>query len=199
MTAIFYSYASDNEIKLPDLISQDWGHNLQFVCACKCPPSRQSRTLMSLNTTCRLDNGQIQIPKYELTRCWSAKILLVVTETKVCCVIVVRAQVICYLKMVWVVHSCFLATDPRLGRGERWIMEISGDKLGPGQTGPEWDETEMIRRNEWRGETIHWNTGLRVYGWWLAKNSVESFFLIKRKYLVFTASSFDCSSIFFGR
>ena len=101
------------------------------------------------------------------SRCWSEKILPFISTfwpggTKLwdCCESPEHK-----LKMVWVVHSCFLATDPCLA----WAAWASGELwkyLATSCAQPEWDEawrSEMIRRNEWTDHSLE--HGWRV--WWL--------------------------------
>ena len=71
-----------------------------------------------------------------------------------------------------------------LGRlGQRWIMEISGDKLRPAWVG--WGPGDQRWSGGMNGQTIHWNTDDVSDGWWLAKNQAEretqEFFLIYRE------------------
>ena len=168
MTTIYFAYASDSQ-KLPDFISPDWGDNLQFVCACKCPPAGQSQTLMSLNTTSRLQRmaNNVDPSKFQ---------------------VLIRKNPPIYLNILAQRdQSVWLLWEPRtlsedglsgsfmfsghwplsgLGRlGQRWIMEISGDKLrpAPSLSGMRAWRSEMIRRNEWTDHSLE--HGWRV--WWL--------------------------------
>ena len=114
------------------------------------------------------------------SRCWSEKILPFISTFWP------RDQCDCcespqhYLKMVWVVHSCFLATDPWLAwaawaSGELWkYLATSCAQPSRGLSGMTAWRSEMIRRNEWPDHSLE--HGWRVWmsdGWWLAKNSAE--------------------------